>query len=307
MDPHNSQKWSTLVFGRPLAGVGHRALRSLYLSVHCFVLLGLASDPLHARRSEGLMTIGQLNWNTVNDTVMGGRSSATVTTNELGELIWSGSLSLENNGGFVSIRNSDNWHDWSAYDGVEVVIAGQGRAIQVTLQRADRIIRAGGYRALVHTKSAGDTRVFIPFSAFVLKRFGRQIDGPHLNTGLKRVGELGLLIADKRPGSFSVTLKQMKPVRRTQRTEVAVDVGPLLVSAIERGVPVFNGGDAKGCAEIYRKTLKRLVSALKLGRGTWAEQLAEAALAQSLAEPPEAAAWTLRRALDSLLYSLEVR
>ncbi len=76
-----------------------------------------------------------------------------------------------------------------------------------------------------------------------------------------------------------------------------------LVAAIEQGVPVFNSGDAKGCATIYRKVLTEVLNAGQLGRSTWAQRLVTSALKTSLTELPTPAAWTLRRAMDSLLQS----
>jgi hypothetical protein len=43
-------------------------------------------------------------WTTVNDPVMGGRSTSTVTFGD-GGLVFSGSISLDNNGGFASARS----------------------------------------------------------------------------------------------------------------------------------------------------------------------------------------------------------
>ena len=46
-------------------------------------------------------------WTTVNDPVMGGRSTSTVAFGD-GGLVFSGTISLENNGGFASARGPDN-------------------------------------------------------------------------------------------------------------------------------------------------------------------------------------------------------
>ncbi len=43
-------------------------------------------------------------WTTVNDPVMGGRSTSSVTFGNGGGLVFSGNISLENNGGFASAR-----------------------------------------------------------------------------------------------------------------------------------------------------------------------------------------------------------
>ncbi len=248
--------------------------------------------------------INELNWRVQNDTVMGGVSQASLAWNGAQELVWTGNLSLENNGGFVSIFARDGWFNWAAYDGLEVVLAGAGRGIQVTAQRRDARVRAGGYRALVPSEATGDTRVIIPFSAFELKRFGRSIRGPDLKSGLAQIGRLGLLIADKRPGPFRVVLKSLRPVRMAAATKLAPEVAQRLVGAIEVGVPAFNSGDVRACATIYRTTISDLLQQGSLGTGSWASRLAKGALAQAAKQSRRDAAWTLRRAMDQILGSL---
>lgn len=44
-------------------------------------------------------------WYIVDDVVMGGRSSGTFTLNEDGHGVFAGNVSLENNGGFSSVRD----------------------------------------------------------------------------------------------------------------------------------------------------------------------------------------------------------
>jgi monofunctional biosynthetic peptidoglycan transglycosylase len=245
-----------------------------------------------------------MTWGSVNDTVMGGRSSSDLAWNKQNELVWTGRLSLENNGGFVSIRTQGAKLDWAQYDGLEVVVVGAGRDIQLTAQRRDMVVRAGGYRALIHTKAASETRIFVPFSAFVLKRFGREIDGPALASALQQASEVGLLMADKREGPFQVTLKSIKPARYSDTTRMSPEVQPKLVAAIEKGVPVFNSGNAEGCAAIYRAVLTELSQGGKLGSANWSIGLVNTALSRSLKQDASSAAWTLRKAMDSVLRSL---
>ncbi|MGB0591831.1 MAG: CIA30 family protein [Myxococcota bacterium] len=278
-----------------------RLLMILILTLGSLGLLNTDDD--HAAAA-GTTDLRNMPWVTVNDTVMGGRSSATVSWNDAGQLIWSGNLSLENNGGFVSIRSRSPWSDWSSYDGVEVVLEGAGREIQVSAQRGDRVMRAGGYRAMLPTEVRGDTRVFIPFSAFVLKRFGREVAGPSLPDGLRSVGDWGLLMADKREGAFQVTLKSITPARHTKDTRTSPKVRATLIKAIERGVPVFNAGDPKGCAAIYGEVLQQLVGQGLLGPRAWAHQVSRAALTRATSQSDTDAAWTLRRAIDAILRSL---
>lgn len=274
------------------------------LAAFALVSLGgvvLADEQASAGVTKGLRSA---QWSTVNDTVMGGRSSASLSWNEGDELVWKGDLSLANNGGFVSIRSEATWADWSMHDGVEVVLEGAGREIQVSVQRRDGFIRSGGYRAMVPTKDTGDTRVLIPFSAFVPKRFGREIRADDLESDAKSLGQWGLLIADKREGAFRVTLKSIQGARYAKGTRPSATVRPRLMEAIERGVPTFNSGDAKGCAAIYTQALASLGSAPHLHPGTWAHQMSQGALARAAKQGPVDAAWTLRRAMDAILRTL---
>lgn len=278
---------------------GHRMIfqRALLAGL----LMSLFSAPVGAADTKALQ---DLDWAIVNDTVMGGRSEATIQWDKQGAMVWSGYLSLENNGGFVSIRSSGSTFDWSDYQGVEVILEGNGRDVQVSAQRLDRMIRAGGYRALVPTVLQGETRIYIPFTAFELKRFGRSIQGPPLTQGLSKIGQIGLLMADKREGPFRVQLKSIRPVRANRTYQLAKEVGPQLVGAIEQGVPLFNQGNAQGCAVVYRQVLQALLEKRQLGEQTWARLTARQALKASTNQNWVDAAWTLRRAMDQILQSL---
>ena len=269
----------------------------------CLVLggWGLSESEARAAMPDALRSAS---WSVVNDTVMGGRSSATITWNAAGHLEWRGRLSLENNGGFVSIRSGSAWADWAAFDAVEVVLEGQGRDVQVSVQREGQVLRAGGYRAMLPTKVAGETRAVIPLSAFIPKRFGREVRAPSLARDKSRLGDWGLLIADKRQGQFSVTLKSLRGVRRTDKQRPSPGVREALLNAIERGVPVFNSGDADGCARIYTETLRTAIESSGLPPGSWSQRLAETALVRASMEDRREAAWTLRRAMDAILRSL---
>ena len=83
--------------------------------------------------------IKQLDWVVQNDTVMGGRSRPTAWAAAAAG--WTGNLSLENNGGFVSIlRVMAGLIGPTGRRGGD---RGRRAAVQVTLQRGDRVVRGG--------------------------------------------------------------------------------------------------------------------------------------------------------------------
>jgi len=70
-------------------------------------------------------------WQAVNDGVMGGRSSGGPDFCKDG-LRFSGKLSLENNGGFSSIRKQERL-ELSRFDGIRLKVRGDGREYQLRL------------------------------------------------------------------------------------------------------------------------------------------------------------------------------
>ena len=91
-------------------------------------------------------------WGAVNDNVMGGVSDGRVRITNCGTVEFSGSISLENNGGFASIRSRPADVDLSSFDGLLVRVRGDGKRYDFNL-RTNVQIMAGSYRVKFETKS----------------------------------------------------------------------------------------------------------------------------------------------------------
>ena len=72
-------------------------------------------------------------WMVINDTVMGGVSQSTVEAHPDEGVVFSGTLSLENNGGFTSVRQ-ERTDDWSEANGVDLRVQGDGRSYIATVR-----------------------------------------------------------------------------------------------------------------------------------------------------------------------------
>jgi monofunctional biosynthetic peptidoglycan transglycosylase len=111
-------------------------------------------------------------WQAINDGVMGGLSQSQLSGTSAGTAVFMGVVSLENNGGFASVRMSLDEADLSEYDGLALRVLGDGKRYRLRLRSEDRS-DAVAYQATFDT--AGDVWqvVEIPFASFLPTYRGR--------------------------------------------------------------------------------------------------------------------------------------
>jgi monofunctional biosynthetic peptidoglycan transglycosylase len=147
-------------------------------------------------------------WRAVNDGVMGGVSRGNIRRTARNTGVFEGSLSLENNGGFASVRTPLQHRDLSAYDGLEVRVFGDGRTYQLRL-RTDDVVDGVAYRADVETCAGEWITSRIAFNDFVPTYRGRRPAGAApLDTA--RIHQIAFMLVDKRPGSFSLEIDHVR-------------------------------------------------------------------------------------------------
>jgi len=78
----------------------------------------------------------------------------------------------------------------------------------------------------------------------------------------------------------------------------------LIEMAIERGVPLFNGGNARACKSVYEITANALLGLPDEKVGAGNRRVLAKALKEAAEESATDGAWTLRRALDKVYGNL---
>jgi Complex I intermediate-associated protein 30 (CIA30) len=147
-------------------------------------------------------------WSIVNDGVMGGVSQSQMRRTDQGTGLFSGILSLENNGGFTSTRTSVDTLDLSDRAGLEMRLRGDGRHYQVRLR--DRHCRNDVAHRAHFTAPKEWTIVRVAFTDFETSYRGRILtDHPPLDPA--SIKQLGFLLADKRPGAFNLEIDHVRP------------------------------------------------------------------------------------------------
>ena len=138
---------------------------------------------------------------------MGGVSEGRFTISERKTLEFFGTLSLENNGGFASVRSRAKKLGLQAGDTVVAKIRGDGREYSLNLY-LNRPLIAFSYRATVVTKKDEWIEVRVPLDRFEATSFGRVMK----NDGTvkpEEVNSLGFMLSDKKPGSFRLEIESI--------------------------------------------------------------------------------------------------
>ena len=147
-------------------------------------------------------------WRSVNDNVMGGVSQGTSEITDAGALLFTGNLSLENRGGFASLRCRPNQVDLSTVREIVLRVRGDGRTYQCNLHVPTSRI-AYSYRASFTTAADQWQEIRLPLAQFGATWFGRpQADDPPVDA--EKVRSIGFMIADKTVGPFKLEIDWIK-------------------------------------------------------------------------------------------------
>jgi monofunctional biosynthetic peptidoglycan transglycosylase len=152
-------------------------------------------------------------WQTVNDGVMGGVSDGQFKISPEKTLDFLGTLSLENNGGFASVRSKPKKLNLETGDTLVARVRGDGREYSLNLYTARRQA-AFSYRAMFTTKKDEWIEVGIPLDKFQATSFGRVVRDQSLDPG--EVNGLGILLGDKKAGPFKLEVEWIKVRRPSQ-------------------------------------------------------------------------------------------
>lgn len=153
-------------------------------------------------------------WQTVNDRVMGGVSEGRFRITDQQTLEFFGTLSLENNGGFASVRSKARQLGLETGDSVVAKVRGDGRKYTLDLY-VNRPLIAFSYRATLQTQKNEWIEVKIPLDRFEATSFGR----PVKDAGIvkpREINALGFMLSDKQAGPFKLEIESIK-VMRTAR------------------------------------------------------------------------------------------
>ena len=144
-------------------------------------------------------------WRIVNDGVMGGLSKSSFALNTEGHGVFSGTVSLENNGGFASVRYRPKKTKVTDYEKVVIRLKGDGKAYQFRIK--DDL--GHRYSYIGSCTTSGDWQeIEIKLNTMYPAFRGRKLDIPNFSEAA--IEEIAFLIGNKKNEDFELTLDKIE-------------------------------------------------------------------------------------------------
>jgi monofunctional biosynthetic peptidoglycan transglycosylase len=144
-------------------------------------------------------------WVVTNDDVMGGISTSRISVSENNFLIFSGNVSLENNGGFASLRSPIYDYDFNIYKGFVIKVKGDGNIYSISF-RQTKYFTGFNYSHKFQTEKDKWQVLQFPFDEFKLKYYGRPVTNFE-PPDKKSIKQISILISDKQQGPFKIEIE----------------------------------------------------------------------------------------------------
>lgn len=139
-------------------------------------------------------------WYITNDTVMGGVSNSSVKINNEGNLVFSGRVSIENNGGFAMAK-MPTAINLNKHSKVVLRVKGDGKQYQLRL-KSDESQRYSYVQAF--RTNTQEQEIILPLKGFYPAFRGRKLNFG--NFSANQIKEVAVLIGNKKDEDFSLEI-----------------------------------------------------------------------------------------------------
>lgn len=142
-------------------------------------------------------------WVSIDDAVMGGVSASEMVIED-GIAVFRGRVSLDNNGGFASVRSRPKDIDLSDFEGITLRVRGDGNRYAFRI-RTNANFDGVSYQVTLSPDAGVWQEIFLPFCDFEPVFRGRLVEG-HPPIEPSEIKTFGLLIAGRQEGTFRIDI-----------------------------------------------------------------------------------------------------
>ena len=146
-------------------------------------------------------------WHAIDDRVMGGISRSTLRHDPASHAVFEGTVSLERNGGFASVRSSPGERGLSGAGTCLIELRGGNKQFKLSLLTDDGF-GSLNYQASFTPKGTDWQTLHLPLADFRASFRGRELtDAPPLVP--VRIRQVGLMIAARQAGPFALDIMRI--------------------------------------------------------------------------------------------------
>jgi len=139
---------------------------------------------------------------------MGGVSQSRMRQHPDGHAVFEGVVSLDNNGGFASVRSGPLGHGMKDATVCVLEVLGDGKRYKLNL-RTDDAFDGVSYQQAFAPACGVWSSVSLPLTQFLPSFRGRSVaDAPPLHPA--RICRVGLMVADRQAGTFSLAIRSIR-------------------------------------------------------------------------------------------------
>lgn len=148
------------------------------------------------------------NWIIIDDGVMGGTSNGNIKLNTDNHISFYGTISLENNGGFSSVRYRGAVVNSKGYSRITLRLKGDGKRYQFRVKENSN--QRHSYVSYFTTSGNWETITF-PLHSLLPKFRGRTLDIPNFSGDT--ISEIGFLVGNKKVENFELIIDNVALVQ----------------------------------------------------------------------------------------------
>ena len=143
-------------------------------------------------------------WEIQNDVVMGGKSSSDLSRSKEGNAVFTGDVSLRNNGGFASLQHHFTPKDIRGYDRAVIRLKGDGKEYQFRIKAS--LNERTSYIYTFNTSGEWQT-IEIPLNKMEPSYRGNKLDQPNFNAN--QMQEVRFLIGNGKTENFRLEIDKL--------------------------------------------------------------------------------------------------
>ena len=144
------------------------------------------------------------NWQIINDGVMGGLSKGDAYLLD-NSILFKGEVSLENNGGFASLRAPMKRYDLGNHEIFKFRFKGTARKFAILFE-TDRAFWRPNYKFYFTPNPNEWQTIEVPFTNFKTHRMGEPSGGYLTESKLSEIIRYGVILYDKKAGEFELEM-----------------------------------------------------------------------------------------------------